>query len=522
MTASGDRIPPPRELFTRRLALLWEHAGNPTLERVTRAANQRMKAARGSDARGSAVRVQRISAWRRGQNVPAQFDSLRPVLLTLLDMARGHAEPVPAELSSLREWQRLWRECDSWTPDLDSECPYPGLEPYRGADADRFFGRERVTGELAALVRATAEAGGGIIVLVGASGAGKSSLLAAGLVPALGADWSVSTGTPGGPPAEPAATGSRRLMIVDQFEELFVGAGADPAERELPNRLRDWAQAGITVILGVRADFFARCLEHPALGEACARRSFILGPMRADELTAAITEPVQRAGLKLEAGLPEIIRTDLAGLGGNTLEEPAGVLPLLSHVMQAIWQRRDGTRLTLAGYRAAGGVVGSVAATADDAWAKLDETEQAAARELVPHLVHVGSGTRDTRRRPARDELIARATDPEAAATALETLVRARLVTLDRDTATLAHEIVLDAWPRLRGWIDDDREGHLVRQRLAADAAEWEAAQRNRALLYRGTRLASAREHDVAGQRTHRPAVAGDVVDHENQDVRGR
>ncbi|MFD7844017.1 hypothetical protein ACFV4K_13930 [Nocardia sp. NPDC059764] len=495
MTASGDRIPPPRELFTRRLALLWEHAGNPTLERVARSANQRMKATRAADTRGGAVRVQRISAWRRGQNVPAQFDSLRPVLLTLLDLARETGAPVPPELSSLREWQRLVRECASWTPDLDSDCPYPGLEPYRGADADRFFGRERVTGELAALVRDTAGVGGGIIVLVGASGAGKSSLLAAGLVPSLGEDWSVGTGTPGSPPAEPAATGPRRLMIVDQFEELFVGADTDPAERELPNRLRDWAESGITVVLGVRADFFARCLEHPALGEACARRSFILGPMRADELTAVITEPVQRAGLRLDAGLPEIIRTELEGLGGNSDADPSGVLPLLSHVMQAIWQRRDGTRLTLAGYRAAGGVAGSVAATADEAWAKLDETEQAAARELLPHMVHVGSGTRDTRRRPARDELIARATDPEAAATALEILVRARLVTLDQDTATLAHEIVLDAWPRLRGWIDDDREGHLVRQRLVADAAEWLAAERSRALLYREGRLASAREH---------------------------
>ncbi|MFE3989472.1 NACHT and WD repeat domain-containing protein [Nocardia tengchongensis] len=495
MEPSGGQVPQPREVFTRRLAQLWKHAGNPTLERVARAANQRMNPTHRRASSGGAVSVQRISAWRRGQNVPAQFDSLRPVLLTLLDMAQEVEAAVPGELSSLREWQRLWRKCESWTPVVDAGCPYPGLEPYRGEDADRFFGRERVSKELAAMVRDTAGDGGGIIVLVGASGAGKSSLLAAGLIPELGADWAVSTGTPGSPPVEPERTERRRLMIVDQFEELFALADTDAQRRGLPKLLRAWADAGCTVVIGVRADFFVRCLEHPLLADACARRSFILGPMLGAELTAAITEPVQRAGLKLETGLPDVIFTELVGLGGDPGSEVAGTLPLLSHVMQAIWQRRDGTRLTLAGYRAAGGVAGSVATTADEAWAKLDESEQAAARELLLAMVNVGSGTRDTRRRVPRDDLLARATDPEATAAALETLARARLITLDRDSATLAHEIVLDAWPRLRGWIDDDREGHLVRQRLATDAAEWEAAQHNRALLYRGTRLASAREH---------------------------
>ncbi|MFB7719227.1 WD40 repeat domain-containing protein [Nocardia sp. NPDC056100] len=498
----GERLTrTPREEFVRRLAALWELAGDPTLDRVTRAANQRTKAARGSSTRGT-VRMQRISAWRRGDNVPAQFDSLRPVLLTLMDAVPPGAEP---ELTDLRAWRRLWVECDSWTPELAEGCPYAGLQPYRSADAEWFFGREQVTGELVELVTGTAAAGGGIVVVVGASGAGKSSLLAAGLVPALGSEWTVVSGTPWRIEESDANLEGRRVVaIVDQFEEVFTTALDEPARTDLLGRLRGRADAGETVILGVRADFFARCLETPELVEACVRRAFVLAPMRGDELRTAITEPARRAGLRLEPGLAELIMVELVGLGGTTGSEGAGTLPLLSHVMEAVWQRRAKNQLTIAGYRGAGGVAGSVAHTADAAWAKLNSDEQVAAKDLLLRMVTIGDGTRDTRRRVPRDQLFTGVSHSEDAAAALETLTQARLVTVDGDTAYLAHEVVLDAWPRLREWLDADREGHLIRQRTATDAAEWETSERPSALLYRGSRLDQARRH------WRRPPLTGD------------
>ncbi|GAB2531173.1 nSTAND1 domain-containing NTPase [Nocardia heshunensis] len=520
-----DRAATPRAAFADALRELWSHAGNPTLERVARLANQHVREVRGERAagkRGGTITVQRISAWRRGDNIPAHFESLRPVVLALIDLARN-ADGRTGPLLTVRYWQNLWLDTAAWTPDTDTHCPYLGLAPYASTDADRFFGRARATAELADLVRRTAADGGGIVVLVGASGAGKSSLLAAGLVPALGADWHIERGTPSHYPSEPILdsvqpvpdssqptpeSGRRRLVIVDQFEEWFAraeagsGTSGEPAvpgesagREELPQRLQRSAEAGATVVIGVRADFFSRCLEHPVLAEPCTRRSYVLGPMRGDELTDVVLEPARRAGLRTESGLVEVIIAELIGLGGPAGPEGAGNLPLLSHVLQQVWARRDGARLTLAGYREAGGVAGSVAATAEAAWQRLDDAEQAAARELLLAMVVVGQGTRDTRREVSRDELLSAATDPDATVTALEILAHARLITLDADRAALAHEVVIDVWPRLREWIDADRDGHLTRQRVTADAAEWVAADRSTALLYRGTRLARAREH---------------------------
>ncbi|MFI9405194.1 hypothetical protein [Nocardia sp. NPDC052316] len=480
----------PRKVFTRQFNKLWERAGNPILDRVARTANQREEAARGHT---GTVTTQRLSDWRAGA-IPARWEVLRPALLTLIDLAKQADGPAPAELLTLRHWQRLWSEATAWKPSADPYCPYQGLAPYFPGDAERFFGRERATAELVELVRSTDLAGGGIVVVFGASGAGKSSLLAAGLIPALGPEWTTTTSTPAPDPAAieiPSDRGSRRLMVVDQFEELFTAAIDDDARRTFIDRLPRCAEQGVTVVIAVRADFFAPCLEYPVLADAITRRPFLLSAMSSDELAEAITEPAARAELKLEPGLVELILTEFSGLGDRT----DGALPLLSHVMEAAWHRRKGRKLSVAGYRAAGGVAGSVAHTADTAWQKLDNAQRTASKDILLQLVTVGRDTRDTRRRVARADLLAHTSDPEAAATALETLAQARLITLDTHTAILTHEVVIDAWPELRKWIDADREGHLVRQRVAADAAEWSAAQRNRALLYRGTRLAQAREH---------------------------
>ncbi|MFE3188177.1 hypothetical protein ACFXHA_04155 [Nocardia sp. NPDC059240] len=286
-----------------------------------------------------------------------------------------------------------------------------------------------------------------------------------------------------------AAGHGRRLIVIDQFEELFTGGAEDQEVTDFLAGLGD-LDPEVTVMLGVRADFFARCLDHPVLAEALNQRSQVLGPMGEAELSDAITKPAHAAGLKLENGLPELIIAELLGLGGH---DGSGTLPLLSHVMEATWQHRDGNRLTVAGYREVGGVAGSVAKTATDAWHELSPGARRAAEDLLLALVTVGQGTRDTRRQVPPGQLLTHAADPDAALEALETLAHARLITLDQDTATLTHEVVLDAWPHLRKLIDADREGLLIRQRTESDASEWDSGGRHRTLLYRGDRLRRAR-----------------------------
>ncbi|MGV9820355.1 NACHT and WD repeat domain-containing protein [Nocardia xishanensis] len=519
----------PRAIFAERFADLYAAAGNPTLRRVAAQAENRMRAA----AAANPASAQRISDWKAGRNVPARFESLLPVVLTLIDLAKKRGAALPAKLADPQEWKRLWTASNSWTPDDadDSACPYLGLQSYRNTDSDIFFGRQRATEELTELVLDTARDGGGIVTLIGASGAGKSSLLAAGLSPEVArrqGNWHTVTVTPGAHPLDALAkvlgaqeknaagtdaveapgadraaatwpTDGSRLLIIDQFEELFTVC-ADEQERDEFLALLDRHATQtdrVAVVLALRADFYARFLDYPVLQESLEKRSYLLGPMRVDELTEAITGPAERAGLKLEPGLDELVVTELCGLGDHRTRQSydPGALPLLSHVMAATWQHREGRKLTIAGYRAAGGVVGSVAATAEQAWSELSDPQQSAAKDVLLGLVTVARDSRDTRRIAARPALQQRSADPLSAAAALELLARTRLVTLDADSVFLTHEIVLDAWPRLRAWIDENRVGYLVRQRVEADAVEWDSTGRDPALLYRGSRLEAALEH---------------------------
>lgn len=564
----------PRERFAERFALLYAEAGNPPLKKVTESVHR----ARRLDERGRPVRVtgQRVSDWRRGRNVPARFAGLAAVLQVLIGEARKRrAEPVLEGLYDLAAWQELWQQAlatpisassaqktdSAETPVADdSVCPYRGLAPFRQSDSSWFFGRERSTRQLLGKLRRAAEVGG-FVMVVGASGAGKSSLLRAGLGPSLAprtlndaqtATWPVVAITPGRAPlhevaevvdelAEPLRTASSVLdeggdpateqfvaevrsavrafaertggpgagvvLVVDQLEELFT-LTKDEDERLLFLRVLQAAcspspgfraePAPGLVVMGVRADFYDRCLRYPAIVEATHDRQLALGAMTAQELRDAVVRPAKAVGLQLERGLVELMLADLgaqvttATRGRATAGYDAGALPLLSHALLATWQRRSSGKLTIAGYRAAGGIHGAVAATAERTWESLDAAEQAAARRILLHLVQVGETTRDVRRRATRAELVAGLDDASAAEQALESLAAARLVTLDADSVEISHEALLEAWPRLRSWIDDNRAENLLRQRLEADAQVWDAQGRDASLLYRGARLESA------------------------------
>ncbi|MFF8786378.1 AAA family ATPase [Streptomyces sp. NPDC015125] len=553
-----------RTAFAERLALLYKEAGNPPLKKVAEAVVRLQRV----DERGRPVRVsvQRISDWRRAKNVPAQFAALAAVLHILIPQARRQRPtPVSAGLYDLAQWQRLWERAvgdrasaaaeeegraAAEAPAAPGVCPYRGLASYRQQDARWFFGRERCTDALVAQLRA-AEKPGGLVMLVGASGAGKSSLLNAGLVPALqnGAlgdeksrEGNVLQLVPGGDPlaeltsripelapvlsaaGESAAkepgtvhfahavreavrtwagrqtsSTARPVVIVDQFEEAFTLCSDEAARRSFLQLLHaacthdgPGAPAPVLVILGIRADFYERCLGYPELADALQHRHMVLGPLTTAELREAVTGPAKAVGLELEGGLAELIVREVSA-GGPGGTHDAGVLPLLSHALLATWQRRKAGRLTLAGYRAAGGIQGAVAATAEQAWSGLDPTARTAARLLLLRLVRLGEDTQATRRRGTRRQLADESADPHKTEESLEALVHARLVTLDAEAVEITHEALLHAWPRLRDWIDEDRTGNLLRQRLEEDGRAWEGARRDTSLLYRGSRLEQAR-----------------------------
>ncbi|MBR7673992.1 WD40 repeat domain-containing protein, partial [Streptomyces daliensis] len=278
------------------------------------------------------------------------------------------------------------------------------------------------------------------------------------------------------------------VVVVDQFEEAFALCqdaaersaffGALLAARSAGSRLR--------VVVAVRADFFGRCAEHRGLAEALREASVLVGPMGREELREAVVKPAQSAGLIVERALTARIVDEVA-------DEPGG-LPLMSHALLETWRRRSGKALTVAGYEAAGGLHGAIAQTAEELYARLAPAQAVVLRRLLLRLVTPGSGAPDTRRPAERAELLPSGHGEAEAESVLEALVRARLVILDGTRADLAHEAVLTAWPRLREWIEEDRERLRVHRRMTEAAGTWQELGRDAGALYRGTQLALLRE----------------------------
>ncbi|WGP09467.1 hypothetical protein [Streptomyces sp. SH5] len=462
-------------------------------------------------------------------------------------------------------------------------CPYPGLAPFGAEHRQWFHGRERMVHLVCERMDARMREGGPL-VLIGPSGAGKSSLLAAGVLPALvegrlpvagSSTWPRLLLTPTAAPAlavaaaagldaetarrtvpqwradpaqcvaelreltaaeETVSTDRTRstglVVVVDQFEEVFTACG-DATEREwfidVLDRLAR-PEGGAVVVLGVRADFYAACTAHPQLREALRAGPVLLEPMTQAELKDAIRRPAADVGLDVEDGLVEVLLADLGAVDGPAGTGSTGRLPLLAHALRATWQQRHGHTLTVDGYRVTGGIQGAIATTANRLYDTLPPPCHEAARWVFLRLVIVGRDADDSRRRVRNDELLRNAPDPEAAARVLDDFTRGRLLTRDQDTVVMTHEVLIRAWPRLRGWIEHDRNGNLVRQEVEEAAAVWENAGREAAALYRGNRLAAAlawsetrgtelsgsgraflaaaRRHQRRGQHLRRAAVA--------------
>jgi WD40 repeat protein/DNA-binding SARP family transcriptional activator len=374
-------------------------------------------------------------------------------------------------------------------------CPFKGLASFEAADAPYFFGREQLVAELVARL-----VGSPLLGVVGPSGSGKSSVVRAGLLPALaegvlpGSEgWPLALIRPGEHPLgalreaiDGLGSERRAVLAVDQFEETFT-ACRDEDERAAftAELVRTGQEAeGAVLVVALRADYYGRCAAYPELSDLLAANHVLVGPMQRTELERAVVCPAQRAGLHVEPDLVDALVRDVEGA--------PGALPLLSTALLELWQRRDGRRLRLASYEQIGGVQKAVARLAEEAFSRLDERQQGLARRILLRLVEVDDeGGVERRRLPLAELGTETGEDVEHV---LGLLADRRLLTISEGTVELAHEALLREWPRLCGWIEDDLEGMRIERRLSADAREWVRIGRDQDALYRGARLAEAHE----------------------------
>jgi WD40 repeat protein/transcriptional regulator with XRE-family HTH domain len=459
--------------------------------------------------------------------------------------------------------------------------PYQGLSVFEEQDAALFFGRDAATTQVLERMSRLL-AGVGMLVVSGASGAGKSSLLRAGVLPriqagglaaALGsASWPRVVLTPTRAPldelalrvgvlagvdaaavrrgldtapacfaltARQAALAAppgpaedrdgrsagrdqprqrRLLLVMDQFEELFTQCTEEGQRRAFITALHAAATAGhgpdqapaALVVLGLRADFEARCASYPQLVDPVQDR-YLVTAMTERQLRMAITEPAKKVGARVDDDLTDLllaeVRTGQRGAVGT------GVLPLLSHALDQAWRCRTGQAVTLADYDRAGGIDGAVAASAQRAYDTLTPAQQGAARQVFLRLTATSGDGVDTADRATRAELTDGKRAAEAADTAvvLEAFAAERLLTLSADTVEISHEVLLTAWPLLRDtWLADTHADRIVHSRLHTTAAEWARHSRDPSYLYGGSLLQAVTDSAarIAANPAHHPPLS--------------
>ncbi len=457
---------------------------------------------------------------QRYENVELMLNDLRSALRA--NLLEFKSKPVSS---------RLLTEMDN---------PYKGLRAFGEGDAQDFNGRESLIQQLLIKLGDTGELSR-FLTIVGPSGSGKSSVVKAGLIPALrrGAlpgseNWFIIEMMPGAHPLEeleaallrvavnpPASLieqfqkDSRGLiravrrslpndpsielvLVIDQFEEVFTLL-QDETERMrflglLVNAILD-ESSRIRVILTMRADFIDRPLGYVDFGELIHQRMEIVLPLTPDELESTIASPAERVGLHLESGLIAAILHDLG-------DQP-GTLPLLQYALTELYEKRAGNTLTRSAYLEIGGVMGALGRRAEEIFSSLDEEGQVIAKQIFLRLVTLGEGVEDTRRRVLIYELEnlkfgdmdLRKVSRSFKAT-LDAFGNARLLSFDRDPGTrgptveVAHEAIIREWPRLRGWLEESRTVVRMQRQLSIAASEWMNAKRDASFLLSGTKLA--------------------------------
>src|SRR5580704_4587095 len=451
---------------------------------------------------------------------------------------------IREELAVIEQRSRQWLpEPANPRPRWTGGCPYRGLLPYDQDHEAVFYGRERLTAELAGKI-----AGTPIVMVTGASGAGKTSLLQAGLVPALvrgvqvpgSSSWPMVSLTATARPLTDLAVGltsldgrdpaairqtladapgeahlliremllaagdpTRLMLIIDQFEQVFAADGPDgKLERTAfidavcAAATRPAGLAGeppARVVIAVRGDYWDRCAAYPQLVRAMEDDQLVVRPMPEASLRRTVTGPARASGLRVDDALIDAIVADVhaADLGPG-----AAVLPLLSQALALTWENREGDWLGREGYDRAGRVARSVEVSAEDVYTGLPEDQQAIARDMLRRMTAAGPDRRPIRRTVSRAELCAGRPKNQWAVVGavLDVFARKRLLMLGAESAEIAHDVLLQAWPRLRDWLEEDQASLILYGQLTEDTARWRQNGKDSSLLYRGVQLAAAQE----------------------------
>jgi DNA-binding SARP family transcriptional activator/WD40 repeat protein len=428
--------------------------------------------------------------------------------------------------------------------------PFKGLRAFDETDSCDFHGREALVGELVERVRVGA--GAGLTLVVGASGSGKSSVVRAGVIPAIRSgvldgdhQWFVTTMMPGGSPFKELAEairqtavteldglagalrdgalsldaaarlalppGGRLLLVVDQFEEIFT---LNPADEQsaflgLLTEAIETTDGAVHVLATMRADFYDRPLAFQRFGAFVGPATVVVAAMTASELESAIVRPAAAHGATAESAL-------VAELVAAVADQPAA-LPALQYTLYELAERRSDRCLTLDSYRELGGVDRAIASRAERLYLSLDDRGRSLVRSVFEQLVVVDVESEATGRRSARADLAALG-DPDAVHDVIEQWTAARLLSGDHDprtrvsTVQVAHEALLRSWPRLREWIVEDRELIVEAHHRREAAAAWERVGRDEGALYRGARLERALEL-TGGDHDHLPPIEQEFLD---------
>jgi len=493
-----------------------------------------------------------ISATGR-QQVETSNEILAKVNL-LLQMQRENQKKAPLSLEPKQGEEDQQR--------TEIKNPYKGLAFFTQADGNTYFGREELTAQLLAKL-----AGPPFLALLGASGSGKSSLMRAGVIWALyvggipgSENWKVLVMRPGATPLEDLAAqvsaesrsvssslmreiktdpsalrleakkillnlsdDAKLVLAVDQFEEVFTQCQDENERGQFIAALTDAAQhsnSRIVVLLTLRADYYGRCSAYPVLAKLLSENQVLVGEMTDTELRRAISAPAENVGVRVEAGLPELIIEEARG--------EKGALPMISLALAELFKNRKTDTLKVAEYRELGGLNQVIATTADKAYLSLSQAEQTLAQKILLDLVKTGeTAEQDARQRVRPSALASGNKNRIQVEELLNKLADARLIVKDGESedaqVEVAHEALFRHWDKLRNWLEEAREEKNLRQKISEAANEW--IQNNKdanLLIHRGGRLDDALKLDDLNPTDLEYIKAGDALRRKEQRDRER
>jgi WD40 repeat protein len=473
--------------------------------------------------------------WRATAKSPrARYMSARDMAAAFREAAADHLDDVPIDTPPVpSDASPAGHTTIVVSPDLGSvENPFKGLRPFEQSDAADFFGRQGLIDQL--LMKLNDDgAQPHFLALIGPSGSGKSSVVKAGLLPALRSgqlpgseNWFVVEMVPGPEPFReleaalqriavnpvldmfdqltagqlglaavverilPQDNQTKLLLFIDQFEEVFTQVAAETERR----RFLESISAAVTqtpgrllVVITLRADFYDRPLLYEEFGALVRKCSEVILPLTTQELQLAIRNPAERVGLVVE---PELVTTII-----SDVNQQPGALPMLQYALTEVFEHREGRRLTLESYAKVGGLAASLGRRAEEVYLSLAPDRQELARQVFLRLIILDEETEAVRRRLNWSILTSLTENTAAIEEIRDTFVKYRLLTADRDPKTrettieVAHEALLREWDRLNDWLNTSREDVQMQRRLQAVSAEWQMSGKNPGYLLTSTRL---------------------------------